>query len=78
MKFIAYDPYLDPSSARELDVELTDLDTVFRDSDFLSVNVPLSDETYHLVNYCQAPINEAKRLSNQYITGAGGRSGCPS
>ena len=50
MKFIAYDPYIDPSSTRELNVELTDLDTVFRDSDFLSVNVPLSDETYHLVN----------------------------
>ena len=50
MRFIAHDPYIDPSSARELDVELTDLDTVFRDSDFLSVNVPLSDETYHLVN----------------------------
>ena len=50
MRFIAHDPYIDPSSARELDVELTDLDTVFRDSDFLSINVPLSDETYHLVN----------------------------
>ena len=50
MRFIAHDPYIDPSSARELDVELTDLDTVFRDSDFLSINVPLSDETLHLVN----------------------------
>ena len=50
MRFIAYDPYIKPSSARELNVELIDLDTVFRDSDFLSVNVPLSNETFHLVN----------------------------
>ena len=50
MRFIAYDPYIEPSSARELNVELTDLDTVFRDSDFLSVNIPLSDETYNLIN----------------------------
>ena len=50
MKFIAYDPYIDPTHARELNVELTDLDTVFRNSDFITVNVPLSAETLHLVN----------------------------
>ena len=50
MKFTAYDPYIDPTHARELNVELTDLDTVFRSSDFITVNVPLSAETLHLVN----------------------------
>ena len=50
MRFIAHDPYLDTLSATALNVELTDLDTVFRESDFLSVNVPLSAETLHLVN----------------------------
>jgi len=50
MRFIAHDPYLDSPSAPALNVELTDLDTVFRESDFLSVNVPLSAETLHLVN----------------------------
>ena len=50
MRFIAHDPYADPALAAELGVTLTDLDTVFRESDFVCVNCPLSDETRHLVN----------------------------
>ena len=50
MRFIANDPYADPALAAALGVSLTDLDTVFRESDFVCVNCPLSDETHHLVN----------------------------
>ena len=50
MRFIAHDPYADPPLAAELGVSLTDLDTVFRESDFVCVNCPLSEETHHLVN----------------------------
>ncbi len=50
MRFIAHDPYIDPSRGSELGVTLTDLETVFRESDFVCVNCPLSDETHHLVN----------------------------
>ena len=50
MRFIAHDPYADPALAAELGVALTDLDTVFRESDFVCVNCPLSEETHHLVN----------------------------
>ena len=50
MRFIAHDPYADPALAAELGVTLTDLDSVFRESDFVCVNCPLSDETHHLVN----------------------------
>ena len=50
MRFIAHDPYADPALAAELGITLTDLDTVFRESDFVCVNCPLSDETHHLVN----------------------------
>ena len=50
MRFIAHDPYADPALTAELGVTLTDLDTVFRESDFVCVNCPLSDETHHLVN----------------------------
>ncbi len=50
MHFIAHDPYADPALAKELGVTLSDLDHVFRESDFLSVNCPLSPETHHLVN----------------------------
>ena len=50
MRFIAHDPYADPALAAELGVALTDLDSIFRESDFVCVNCPLSDETHHLVN----------------------------
>ena len=50
MRFIAHDPCADPALAAELGVSLTDLDTVFREADFVCVNCPLSDETHHLVD----------------------------
>lgn len=50
MRFIAHDPYVDPAVARSLGVELVDLDEVFRQSDFLTLNVPLLPETRGLVS----------------------------
>ena len=50
MRFIARDLYADPALAAELGVTLTDLDSVFREADFVCVNCPLSDETHHIVN----------------------------
>jgi phosphoglycerate dehydrogenase-like enzyme len=50
MRFIAHDPYADPALARELGVELVSLEDVFRRSDYLSVGVPLSEATRHIVN----------------------------
>lgn len=50
MKFIAHDPYADRMRARELGVELTTLEDVFRRSDVLCVNCPLTQSTRHLVN----------------------------
>jgi len=50
MNFIAHDPYADPATARELGIELVGLDDLFRRADFLSVSVPLSEATRHIVN----------------------------
>jgi phosphoglycerate dehydrogenase-like enzyme len=50
MKFIAHDPYADPSLAAELGVELVGLEELFRRADILTINCPLSAETRHLVN----------------------------
>jgi phosphoglycerate dehydrogenase-like enzyme len=50
LKLIAHDPYIDPKLASELGVELVSLEDLFRRSDFLSVSVPLSDATRHIVN----------------------------
>lgn len=50
MSFIAYDPFADKAVAAELGIKLVSLEDVFRQSDVLSVNCPLSPETHHLVN----------------------------
>lgn len=49
-RVLAADPYADATRAAELGVELVDLDTIFRESDFVTINAFLSDATYHLVN----------------------------
>lgn len=48
--FIAHDPYADPALAKELGIELVDLDDVFRQSDFVTINCPLNEATRGLVN----------------------------
>ncbi len=50
MRFLAHDPYADPALARELGVALVDIETLFREADFLSVSVPLSEHTRGLVS----------------------------
>ena len=50
LKFIAHDPYLTETKARELNVELVSLEELFRRSDILSINCPLTADTHHIVN----------------------------
>ena len=46
---LAYDPYLSPERAAQLEVELVDLPTLFRESDFIAVNCLLNDETRGMI-----------------------------
>jgi phosphoglycerate dehydrogenase-like enzyme len=50
MRFIATDPYVDPSVPESLGIKLVDLEILFRESDILTINCPLSEETHHMVN----------------------------
>ena len=50
MRFIAHDPAADPQVATETGVTLVDMDTLFRESDFLTVNCPLNEKTRGLVS----------------------------
>jgi D-3-phosphoglycerate dehydrogenase / 2-oxoglutarate reductase len=51
MRPVAYDPYLSNSRARSLQVELfEDLDEVLAQSDFVTMHMPLTAETRHLIN----------------------------
>ncbi len=49
MRVVAYDPYLTAESARTLQVELAALDDVLRQSDVVSVHVPLTESTMGLI-----------------------------
>jgi len=49
MRVLATDPYLEPDQAASLRVELVELETLLRRSDFISVHVPLLPETRHLI-----------------------------
>ncbi len=49
MKVITYDPLLSKESANEIGVELVNLDSVFTNSDIISVHTPLNDITKHLL-----------------------------
>ena len=50
MRFIAHDPYVSEADAAVLGITLVDLDRLFRGSDFLAVNLPLTPETEKLVD----------------------------
>ena len=50
LDFIAHDPAVSTERANELGVRLVDLDTVFRESDIVTVNCPLTSGTRGLVN----------------------------
>ncbi|MEO8040378.1 MAG: NAD(P)-dependent oxidoreductase [Betaproteobacteria bacterium] len=49
MKHLACDPYVTQESVTPLGVRLVDLDTLFRESDFVAVNCPLNEHTRKLV-----------------------------
>src|ERR1700722_2998650 len=50
MRVLAYDPYLTLSRANALQVELVELDELFPRCDFITVHMPMSDETKGMVN----------------------------
>jgi D-3-phosphoglycerate dehydrogenase len=52
MRVLAYDPYLVPQhpAVTETGTELRSLDEVIRDSDVITVHLPLTEETRHLIN----------------------------
>lgn len=60
MKILFYDVIPRPEMEKDFGAKKVDLDTLFRESDFVSIHVPLMKETHHLVN--------AERLSTMKKT----------
>jgi D-3-phosphoglycerate dehydrogenase len=51
MRVIAYDPYISKERAQQLDIELVPtLEDALREADVVSLHVPYSAETHHLIN----------------------------
>ncbi len=50
MKTIAYDPHMPKEMAEKIGVDLVSLEDLARRSDYISVHVPLTQETKHLVS----------------------------
>lgn len=49
-RVIAYDPYPNEAFAKELGYEYVDLDTLYHDSDIISLHCPLTKENTYLIN----------------------------
>ena len=69
MKVIAYDPYPNTAFAQKSNVELTSLDELWARSDFISLHLAMSPETYNLIN--QTTLAKMKRGAILINTGRG-------
>lgn len=49
MKVMAYDPFLPVEKAKKLEIELVDLDELLKNSDYISLHTPITDETRHMI-----------------------------
>ncbi|ATC65297.1 phosphoglycerate dehydrogenase [Nibricoccus aquaticus] len=50
MKVLAYDPYLTPARAAAMQVESVSLDALLAGSDYITVHMPLTDETNNMID----------------------------
>ncbi len=50
MEVIAYDPFITEEKAASLAIELVSLEDLFKRSDFITVHMPKTKESYHMIN----------------------------
>ncbi len=50
MRVLAYDPYLSQARAQAMEVEVASLDKVYAEADFITVHMPMTDETRGMIN----------------------------
>ncbi len=65
MRILAYDPFLAPDQAEALGVRLVDLDTLYAESDLITVHVPRTKETAGMIGAAQIErMREGVRIVN--------------
>lgn len=50
MRVLAYDPYVTKEMADEMGVEMVSLETIFQESDFISIHAKATEETRHMIS----------------------------
>lgn len=50
MNIIAYDPYVIKEHVENINIKVTDLETVLKESDFITFHVPVTKSTYHMID----------------------------
>lgn len=65
MRIVAYDPYLSAARAKALQIEVVDLDALYPRCDFITVHIPLTEETKGMINASAfAKMKKGVRLLN--------------
>ena len=65
MRVLAYDPYLSASRARSLQVELVEnLDDILPQADFITLHMPMTDETHHMLDAARLAKTKKARASS--------------
>ena len=70
LKVVAYDPYFDRVRARSLAVEEVGLDALLESADFISIHVPLTGKTSHMIG--ERELRKMKREAIFINTARGG------
>lgn len=50
MRVLGYDPYISGEHLSHLEIEIVDIDTILKESDFITVHTPLTETTKDLIN----------------------------
>ena len=65
MRVIASDPFLSSERAQQLEIQLTDLEHLYAESDFITIHTPLTAETRHMIGAKElAAMKRGVRLIN--------------
>ncbi|MDR3708788.1 MAG: phosphoglycerate dehydrogenase [Capsulimonadaceae bacterium] len=56
MQVLAYDPYVSDETARQLGVRLTDLETIYREADYITLHIPKTKDTAGMIGAKQLAI----------------------
>ncbi|MBP6508163.1 MAG: phosphoglycerate dehydrogenase, partial [Opitutaceae bacterium] len=70
MRVVAFDPYLAPSRAKAMQVEGMTLDQLLAESDYITVHMPMTDTTHHMID--EAAIAKCKKGVRLFNCARGG------